>query len=185
MGDAQAIAVGAEYNKDTEKCASGPPNALHNFPFGEILVELSNLRMELEDNQVATDVLRTKQSELTDKIHALSSRVVGMRGMGYDVARYYRTELCAMHVYVEALEDVLRKQDIPLPCPPADDEGLEAVYKDWDPPTLEGMRVRWKLECAGDEMEAMTEGLTPREEGRVVDKGLDGPGMPARKRART
>ena len=141
--------------------------------------------MEHEVNQVATAVVRTRQAEFDDKIHSLSRRVEGMRGLGYDLARYYRSELCAMHVHVQALEGILRKLDISLPCPPAADEALEAMYKDWDPPSLEGMRARWKLQWAGDEMERMSERLTPREEARVADKGLDGPETPARKRLRT
>ncbi|ETW83355.1 hypothetical protein HETIRDRAFT_119479 [Heterobasidion irregulare TC 32-1] len=100
LGDTEGLRVCAEYYEDSEESASAAPNALHNFPFCEILDELRNLHIEL----------------------------------------------CAMHVYVQALEGILRKLDISIPRPPAADEGLEAVYKDWDPPLLEGMRARWKLQ---------------------------------------
>ena len=108
----------------------------------EMMDECQALLQEHDEIGVATGVVRSKQDALTTSLRTIFLKLRDMRPNEYRLARFYRTQWCGADTYAAALEDVLRKLDVPLPCPPADDNDLEVLFKDRDPPTVAGLWAR-------------------------------------------
>ena len=154
------------------------------FPLDNIMDELKTLQVEHEGNQVASEHLRTQQDKLTERMDSLSERLQEIRAKDYGLARYYREQWCAMFMYAGALEEILRRLEIPLPCPPDDNGSLEAAFEDRDPPTLAGLCARWNMERAREEISDTSKSTMTNGTGRVATPE-DGLAPPARKRHRS
>lgn len=183
-GYAQGVPVHDEFFKRAGDTVSPALNALHMFHLDDMLEDLDHLQKEHEENRAATENVCKMQNELTEKMNALLSRVNKIRGKYYTLARYYRTQWCGMFKYAGALEDILRKSNIPLPCPPNEDGDLEDLFEEHDPPTLAGMCARWNMDRTGEEL-SQTKSTRCGERRLMADTGLNGPATPARKRLRS
>ena len=135
----------------------------------DIVEEVEALLQEHKAIGMATGSLQLRQDALTTTIETLSLRLREIRRHKYRLARFYRTQWCGAHTYATALEDVIQKLNVPLPCPLADDDVLEGMFSDHDPPTNTALWARWNLETAHVETEKPTLDVV----GRVADAGSE------------